>query len=73
MSLTSGTRYEKFAGAFENFKGYYARTPDEICSALSQALSETKTPSIINIEISPSADRKAQVFFIKDKNIKILF
>lgn len=61
MSLTAGIRYEKFANAFKNFKGYFVQTPDEICSALRLALSETNTPSIINIEISPSADRKAQV------------
>lgn len=73
MSLTSGIRYEKFAQAFENFKGYYAQTPDEICAALNQALSETKTPSIINIEISPSADRKAQVSFTKDKKLNFYF
>jgi 2-hydroxyacyl-CoA lyase 1 len=61
MSLTANIRYEKFASAFEKFKGYFAQTPDDIQSALRSALKETRRPSIINIEINTSADRKAQV------------
>lgn len=67
MSLTSGIRYEKLASAFENFKGYFAQTPEQISDAFKNALKETQTPSIINIEINPSADRKAQVFCYKNK------
>lgn len=67
MSLTAGIRYEKFASAFENFKGYFAQTADQIQEALKSALKDTERPSIINIEISPSADRKAQVtWFINE-------
>jgi thiamine pyrophosphate-dependent acetolactate synthase large subunit-like protein len=61
MSLTANIRYEKLASAFENFKGYHAETAEEIRAALTSALRETGRPSIINIAINPSADRKAQV------------
>ena len=61
MSLTVNTRYEKLANAFENFNGYFAETPAQIKEAFKAALNEKNKPSIINIAINPSADRKAQV------------
>jgi thiamine pyrophosphate-dependent acetolactate synthase large subunit-like protein len=61
MSLTANIRYDKLASAFENFKGYYAETAEQVRAAMKSALSETTRPSIINIAINPSADRKAQV------------
>ena len=67
MSLTANIRYEKLAAAFgDDFKGYHAETAEQIKSAMKLALSEKTRPSIINIAINPSADRKAQV------NIKIV-
>ena len=67
MTLTANIRYEKLANAFENFKGYFAETPEQIRQSFKLALETTDKPSIINIAINPSADRKAQVinfFFI---------
>lgn len=62
MSLTSGIRYEKMSNAFgADFKGYFASTPDEIRQVIRSALNEKSKPSLINIAINPSADRKAQV------------
>ena len=61
MSLTANIKYEKLANAFENFKGYFAETPDQIKQAFKSALEITNSPSIINIAINPTADRKAQV------------
>ena len=61
MSLTANIRYEKLASAFDNFQGYFAETKEQIKDAFQKALKETKRPSIINIAINPSADRKAQV------------
>lgn len=58
-------RYEKLANAFEGFNGYFASTADQIKQAFNLALKETTKPSIINIAINPSADRKAQVFLFK--------
>lgn len=63
MSLTANIRYDKLASAFENFNGYHAETPEQIRSAFEKALAQTNKPSIINIAINPSADRKAQVIF----------
>lgn len=63
MSLTANIRYDKLASAFENFNGYHAETPEQIRSAVEKALAQTNKPSIINIAINPSADRKAQVIF----------
>ena len=61
MSLTANIRYDKLASAFENFNGFHCETTDQISEAVEQALSQTNKPSIINIAINPSADRKAQV------------
>jgi 2-hydroxyacyl-CoA lyase 1 len=61
MSLTANIRYEKFASAFKDFKGYYAQTTQDINEALTDALKQTNKPSLINIAINPSADRKKQV------------
>lgn len=73
MSLTANIRYEKLANAFENFKGYYAETVEEINTAFQAALKETGRPSIINIAINPSADRKAQVFLFNILNRVFFF
>ena len=62
MSLTANIRYEKLANAFENFQGYFAETPEQIREAFKAALSVTDKPSIINVAINPTADRKAQEF-----------
>jgi thiamine pyrophosphate-dependent acetolactate synthase large subunit-like protein len=61
MSLTANIRYDKLASAFENFNGYNCETTDQIREAFEKALLEQNKPSIINIAINPSADRKAQV------------
>jgi thiamine pyrophosphate-dependent acetolactate synthase large subunit-like protein len=42
-------------------KGYFATTPDELASALKDALGETR-PTIVNIAIDPRAKRKPQKF-----------
>ncbi len=63
-------RYEKFANAFDGFQGFFAETTDQIKDAFRLALKETKRPSIINIAINPSADRKAQVLKIWIFNTK---
>ena len=64
MSLTANIRYEKLAAAYgDDFRGYFAETGDQIKSAFKAALSEKNRPSVINIAINPSADRKAQVYF----------
>ena len=64
MSLTANIRYEKYASAFKDFKGYYAQTTQDIKEALTDALKQTNKPSIINIAINPSADRKKQVKYL---------
>lgn len=62
MSLTANIRYEKLANAFEGFNGYHAENTEQINTAVNAALKETNKPTIINIAINPSADRKAQEF-----------
>jgi thiamine pyrophosphate-dependent acetolactate synthase large subunit-like protein len=63
MSLTANIQYQKLGQAYdpEKFKGYFAETTQQIKEAIESALKETQYPSIINIAINPSADRKAQV------------
>ncbi len=73
MTLTANIRYEKLANAFENFKGYFAETPEQIRQSFKLALETTDKPSIINIAINPSADRKAQVINISFLIVATLF
>ena len=63
MTLTADIRYDKLGAAFnENFKGFNCKTTDEIRQAFQEALKRTDKPTIINVVINPSADRKAQEF-----------
>lgn len=43
-------------------KGYFVNTVDELQSAVKEALKVTDGPSLINVVISPNADRKPQTF-----------
>jgi 2-hydroxyacyl-CoA lyase 1 len=60
MVYTPAARYEKMIEGFGG-KGYFATTPDELASALKDALGETR-PTIVNIAIDPRAKRKPQKF-----------
>ena len=66
-ALQPNTHYEKIIEAFGG-KGYFAETPDELRAALKSAFEETskaKKPVLINVMISPYADRKPQVHEIQ--------
>ena len=62
-ALLPKARYERIIEAFGG-KGFFAETPDELRTALKSAFEETrniKKPVLINVMISPYADRKPQV------------
>jgi len=62
-ALLPKARYERIIGAFGG-KGFFAETPDELRTALESVFEETrkiKKPVLINVMISPYADRKPQV------------
>ena len=62
-ALLPKARYERIIEAFGG-KGFCAETPDELSTALKNAFDETrknKKPVLINVMISPYADRKPQV------------
>ena len=62
-ALLPKARYERIIEAFGG-KGFFAETPDELRTALKNAFDETrknKKPVLINVMISPYADRKPQV------------
>ncbi|XP_066584164.1 2-hydroxyacyl-CoA lyase 1 isoform X2 [Prorops nasuta] len=61
FSLTCETRYEKMMEMFTK-KGYFCTTVDEIQQALKECIEVIDGPSLINIMISPQADRKEQKF-----------
>lgn len=61
-SLTVDAHYERIVEAFGG-KGYFVRTPEELKSSLSTALKATDQVSLINVMISPMAQRKQQDFF----------
>uniref|UniRef100_A0A0K8TT28 2-hydroxyacyl-CoA lyase n=1 Tax=Tabanus bromius TaxID=304241 RepID=A0A0K8TT28_TABBR len=60
-ALTVETRYEKMMNMF-GLQGYFVKTIPELKEALGSALSSEHCPSIINIMINPTADRKPQSF-----------
>ena len=60
MVYTPQARYEKMIEGFGG-RGWFATTPDELASALKEALAQT-TPTIVNVAIDPRAQRKPQKF-----------
>ncbi|XP_011312268.1 2-hydroxyacyl-CoA lyase 1 [Fopius arisanus] len=59
--LTSGTRYEKMMEMFGR-QGHYCETVHHIQNAIKISLETYDAPSLINIVINPSAERKEQKF-----------
>lgn len=60
MTLLPEARYEQVMCAFGG-RGYLVRTVEDLRTALQQSLSESTTPSLINVLIDPASDRKQQV------------
>ncbi|XP_045500216.1 2-hydroxyacyl-CoA lyase 1 isoform X1 [Colias croceus] len=60
-ALSSEVRYEKMMEMFGS-SGHLCRTVEEIETAIKAAIQVTDRPSIINILISPQANRKPQTF-----------
>ncbi|GJQ72410.1 hypothetical protein Trydic_g3491 [Trypoxylus dichotomus] len=60
-TLGFGTRYEKMMELFGR-KGYICHSVPELQKAVREALSVNDAPSIINVIINPSADRRPQTF-----------
>lgn len=60
-TLAFSTRYEKMMELFGK-QGHFCETIPELQNAVKAALSVEDSPSIINIIISPSADRRPQTF-----------
>uniref|UniRef100_A0A1B0CFZ4 2-hydroxyacyl-CoA lyase n=1 Tax=Lutzomyia longipalpis TaxID=7200 RepID=A0A1B0CFZ4_LUTLO len=61
MALTVETHYENMMGMF-NQKGYFVRQIPELQKAVKESLTLVDKPTIINVIISPSAERKQQAF-----------
>jgi 2-hydroxyacyl-CoA lyase 1 len=59
-AYTPRARYEKMIEGFGG-KGYFVMTPEELASALKEALAQ-EFPTIVNIAIDPRATRKPQKF-----------
>jgi 2-hydroxyacyl-CoA lyase 1 len=59
-AYTPRARYEKMIEGFGG-KGYFVTTPEELASALKEALAQ-EFPTIVNIAIDPRATRKPQKF-----------
>ncbi|XP_050666141.1 2-hydroxyacyl-CoA lyase 1 isoform X2 [Leptidea sinapis] len=60
-ALSSEVRYEKMMEMFGS-SGYLCRTVEDIEKAIKESIKLTDRPSIINILISPQANRKPQTF-----------
>ena len=57
---TIDARYDKVVEAFGG-KGYFARTPDELSTAMKSAMS-ADGPALVNVAIDPKATGKPQKF-----------
>ena len=53
-------RYEKVLEAFGG-NGYFVKTPEEIQTAMKKSMANSKQASLVNVMISTTADRRAQV------------
>lgn len=60
-ALTVETHYENMMSMF-GLKGYFVKEISELQTAVREALQLTDRPTIINVIISPSSDRKPQAF-----------
>lgn len=60
-SLTTFTHYENMMQLFGK-KGHFCKTIPELQIAVKESLKVTDGPSVINVIISPTADRKPQTF-----------
>lgn len=60
-ALTVETRYENMMKMF-NMDGHFVKTVPDLQKAVKQSLALTDRPTIINVIINPSADRKPQSF-----------
>lgn len=60
MSLLPEARYDKIMAALGG-RGFLVRTVEELRSALQLSLSDWERPSLLNVLIEPSSDRKQQV------------
>ncbi|GAA6072092.1 2-hydroxyacyl-CoA lyase 1 isoform X1 [Tachysurus ichikawai] len=61
VTLLPEAHYEQVMCAFGGC-GYLVRTVEELRTALQKSLSQTATPSLINVLIDPASDRKQQEF-----------
>ena len=61
-------RYEKILEAFGG-NGYFCKTPEEIQNAMKQSISNINLASLVNVMISTTADRRAQVGCCKASHI----
>lgn len=60
VSLLPDARYDQVMTAFGG-QGFLVRTAEELKSALELSLSDWDRPSLLNVLIDPSSDRKQQV------------
>ncbi|KAI4810719.1 hypothetical protein KUCAC02_013652 [Chaenocephalus aceratus] len=61
VTLLPEARYDEVMTAFGG-RGYLVRTVEELRNALQQSLSDWEKPSLLNVLIDPSSDRKQQEF-----------
>ncbi|XP_054638789.1 2-hydroxyacyl-CoA lyase 1 isoform X2 [Dunckerocampus dactyliophorus] len=61
VTLLPEARYDQVMAAFGG-RGFLVRTVEELRSALQLSLSDWERPSLINVLIDPSSDRKQQEF-----------
>ncbi|XP_077455374.1 2-hydroxyacyl-CoA lyase 1 isoform X1 [Stigmatopora argus] len=61
VTLLPEARYDQMMAAFGGH-GFLVKTVEELCHALQLSLSDYERPSLLNVLIDPSSDRKQQEF-----------
>ena len=61
VTLLPEARYDEVMTAFGG-RGFLVRTVEELRSALQMSLDDWERPSLLNVLIDPSSDRKQQVY-----------
>lgn len=70
VTLLPEARYDQVMSAFGG-RGFLVRTPEELRKALEISLSDCEKPSLLNILIDPSSDRKQQVINIRASQLYV--
>lgn len=72
VTLLPEARYDQVMTAFGG-RGFLVRTVEELRSALQLSLNDWEKPSLLNVLIDPSSDRKQQVTVVISRQLSDVY